>query len=127
MPDTVHLDTDTVHLAPSLAGRAWIARRFTFDDAKGRRLLFRLSKPHAKNGGYWYASHYAGENRFSYGTANVYAGPHRRGPRAKRPPCLTKEGLRQVEADLDRMLDIDDLDRMLNAEPVRRACPHCGR
>ena len=118
MTETVRLDADTAHLAPSLAGAAWAARRFVYVDSKGRRLLFRLNKPHAKNGGYWYASHYAGGGRFSYGTANLYAGPHRPGPRAKRPACLSVEGLRRVVADLDQMLD---------GLPVREVCPCCGR
>ena len=118
MTATVHLDADTVHLAPSVAAEARAARRFVYVDGKGRRLLFRLDSPGAKGGGYWYASFYAGGNVGSYGTVNLYAGAHRPGPRAKRPACLSVEGLRRVVADLDRVL---------GGLPVREVCPCCGR
>lgn len=67
-----------------------------YRDADGRRLRFRLDCAAARNGGYWYASHY---DRRTGRTLNVYVGSHRSGaPEAEG----LERGARRIAAKLQQ-------------------------
>jgi hypothetical protein len=101
--------------AAAYAAHAWQAQRLIFTDAHGRRILLSNVAGLARNGGYWYASHY---DAASGRTLNVYVGTHRGSRKTGSPAAISYAGLlrasERIEAAAAR-----------TPRPVER-CPCCG-